>query len=78
MFVLLAGSSGRILTESAAVPHKRQVIMYSCATKEQEQTKHHHHWELCRSDIYVNSFTSLLGYYQILKDLFHLWLLQLF
>ena len=37
MFVLLAGSSGRILTESAAVPHKRQVIMYSCVTNQEEK-----------------------------------------
>ena len=76
MFVLLAGSSGRILTESAAVPHKRQVIMYSCVTK--ERTNKASSLLGAVSLWYINSFTSLLGYYQIVKDLFHLWLLQLF
>jgi len=30
IWLMLFGSSGRMLTVAAAVPHRRQVIMYSC------------------------------------------------
>jgi len=79
IFALLAGSSGRILTESAAEPHKRQVIMYSCVTKEQEKKSISISGSFIMTAVClwdIHSYISLLGYCQILKDLSGLW--QLF
>ena len=70
MSVLLAGSSGRILTESAAVPHKRQVIMYSCVTKRDKSISIIGTLIITAVCLWhLNLFISFLSYFKILKDL---------